>query len=326
MISEVLNRHPDVLSISEFFTFVDVGAFGRKRATGDWIWNRCRLPSPRMKVISRGEIFSELLYPVDDPKARFSRLDVPPILCITLPHLTDRFEELFDELERVVRCQPKQLPACHFRQLFAWLAERFERKVWVERGGGTLLWASRLMRHFPEARVIHVYRDGRETTISMSRHPPVRDLAAISLVGRRYGVDLWKLMDRLRNHDRLTAWVHKLGNRIVDLDRLPWHALTLPDFAALWNVMIQTGYRTFGDYPPDRLLSIRFEDVQSDPEGQFRRLIRFISPELEDDRWVSEVAGIPRPTPLRFAALDAGMQRAITRACRPGLELLGYSL
>ena len=29
----------------------------------------------------------------------------------------------------------------------------------------------RLRRLFPEARVVHVYRDGRDTALSMSRHP-----------------------------------------------------------------------------------------------------------------------------------------------------------
>ncbi len=324
MISDVLSRHPDILSISEFFTFLDVGAFGRRRASGDWIWKRCSLPSPRMSVIARGEQFSELLYPVDDPNARFSRIDVPPIMCITLPHITDQFEDLYDELEVVVRSQPTQSPAAHFRQLFESLAKRFDRKVWVERGGGTLLWASRLLRHFPDARLIHVYRDGRETTVSMSRHPPVRDLAAISIQCRRYGVDLWSLMERLQAHDSLTAWAHRIGNRAINLDRLPWDKLTLPDFADLWNVMIETGHRTFGNYPSHRLLNVRFEDVQSDPEGQFRRLIQFISPELENEEWLREVATIPRPTPSKFAKLDGDVQRAITQACRPGLELLGY--
>ena len=54
------------------------------------------------------ESFEELLYPIDDPESRFSRSDVPPILCTTLPHLTERYEELFDELGPVVRGQPWQ--------------------------------------------------------------------------------------------------------------------------------------------------------------------------------------------------------------------------
>lgn len=326
MISDVLNRHPAILSVSEFFTFLDISLFAGRKVTGDWAWRLYSTPSPRMRLIARGENFSELLYPVDDPEARFGRDDVPPILCVVLPHLTDRFEELFDELEPVVRGQPKQVPAAHYRFLFEWLARRFDKRVWAERGGATLLLASRLLRLFPDARVIHVFRDGRETTLSMSRHPPFRDLLAVSRRVGRWGVNLQRTLDRLERHDRLTAWLGRFAHRFVDMDRLPYDELGLPDFAALWSTMIETGHRAFGHFPEDRLLNVRFEDVQADPEGQLRRLIRFISPDLEDEAWLQEAATIPHPTPSRFARLDTDTQRAITEACLPGLERLGYSI
>ena len=326
MVSDILNRHPDVLSISEFFSPLGLSIFARRRVTGDWMWRLYSQPGYRMGIIARGESFSELLYPVDDPTARFTRPNLPPIMAITLPHLTDRYEELFDELEPVVRGQPKQSPADHYRRLFEWLGARFGRKVWIERGGGTLLIASRLLRHFPEARVVHVYRDGRETALSMSRHPPFRALLAMSRRYRPWGIDLEKSVRRLEHHDRLTAWLASLAQTFANLDRLPYDEVTLPDFAAFWSVMIESGHRVFGHFPSDRLLNVRFENIQTDPEGQIRRLIRFISPELEDDAWVRQVATIPRPMPSKFAQLDTDTQRAMTEACRPGLERLGYPI
>ena len=86
------------------------------------------------------------------PNARFQQQHVPPILCATLPHLTDRHEELFDELGPVAEGQPKQPPAAHFQYLFEWLCERFGRDVWVERSGGSLMFGARLLRQFPKAR------------------------------------------------------------------------------------------------------------------------------------------------------------------------------
>lgn len=47
--------------------------------------------------------------------------------------------------------------------------------------------------------------------------------------------------------------------------------------------MIERGHRLFGHFPPDRLLNVRFEEVQVEPEVQIRRLIRFIDPSLEDE-------------------------------------------
>ncbi len=324
MVSEMLNRHPDVLSVSEFFSFLDLGIFASRRPTGDAIWRHYSETNFRMGVIARGESFSELLYPVDDPEARFSRSDLPPIMAVTLPHLTDRYEELFDELEPVVREQPRQPPADHWRHLFGWLGARFDTRVWVERGGGSLLVASRLLRHFPEARVIHVYRDGRETALSMSRHPPFRTMMAMARKYRSWGVDPVKALHRLERSDLLTYWADRAAQKFSNLDALPYDQVTLENHASFWDAMIQSGHRAFGDFPPERLLPVRFEEMQADPEGQVRRLIRFISPDLEQDEWVREAAAMPRPTPSKFARLDTETQQAITEACRPGLELLGY--
>lgn len=82
----------------------------------------------------------------------------------------------------------------------------------------------------------------------------------------------------------------------------------------------------FGHFPPDRLLNLRLEDAQADPEPHIRRLIRFIDPSLENEEWLRKAAAVPRPTPPKFASLAAADQAALNAACRPGLERLGYPL
>ena len=79
----------------------------------------------------RPESFSEVLYPFDDPEARFDAATLPPNTAVSLPQLTDRYEELYEETEAFVRAQPKVLPGDHFRALFGWLGERLKRNVWV---------------------------------------------------------------------------------------------------------------------------------------------------------------------------------------------------
>ena len=148
MVSNILNRHPRVLSLSEFISYIGIRSFSRRRPTGNWMWNLYSRQQHRTRLMLRGR-YEELLYPLDDPLARFSQHDVPPILCATLPHLTERYEELFDEIEPVVRDQPRQPPAGHFRHLFEWLCQRFGCTVWAERSGGSLLFASRLLHEFP---------------------------------------------------------------------------------------------------------------------------------------------------------------------------------
>ena len=325
MVSNVLNRHPRVLSLSEFISFIGIRTFSRRRPTGDWMWDRYSRQQHRTRLMLRGR-YEELLYPLDDPCARFSQRDVPPILCATLPHLTERYEELFDEIEPVVRGQPRQPCADHFRHLFEWLCRRFDRTVWAERSGGSLLFASRLLREFPEARVVHVFRDGRETAISMSRHYLFRLIAATMLKLRSFGFDAMTSLARGRHWERLSFRLEPLTRVLCAPERLPWDRLTLPYFGTLWSAMIERGSRMLGGFPAGRLLNVRFEDVQAEPDAQIRRLARFIGPDLEDEAWLRAASAIPRPTPSKFEKLGAADRAALAEACRPGLERLGYPL
>ena len=324
MISQMLNKHPDILSLSEFFSVLGLTAFAGKKVTGNWMWRLYSEPGKRMSIIAR-EPFSELLYPFDDPNARFNAATLPPIMAVALPHLTDRYEELYDEIGRFVRAQPKALPGNHYRALFNWLGVRLGKKLWIERHGGSLLMASRLLRHFPEARVVHVFRDGRETTLSMSNHPPFRVTLALMRRAKRWGIDLYRLLEKLERSDRLTCTLTALQWLSSDIDSLLSEQATLPEVAEFWGNMIETGHRVFGHFGPDRLLNLQFEDMQENAEREVHRLIKFISPELENGDWIAEAAKIPRQTQSKFARLDPDTQRAITEACRPGLERLGYT-
>ena len=324
MLSQILNRHPAVLSVAEFFSAFQMAAFGRRRPSGEDMWRLFSQQTQRNRLALR-ESFGELLYPFDQPEARYTLSTIPPILALTLPHITARHEELYAELEPTVRAQGRRPPADQYRFLFSWLAARFGRRVWVERSGGSLLIAPILTRNFPEARIVHIYRDGRNTAISLSGHAMFRGLLAKERKLRSWGVDPVAAMPLIQRWNRLGFWLDNLADRFIDLDNLPYDEVTLPDFARFWSDLIKLGHRTFGHFPADRLLNMRFEDVQADPKGQIRRLIHFISPELEDESWLREVARIPKPnTRSRFDDLSDEEKAAVTEACRPGLELLGY--
>ena len=44
-----------------------------------------------------------ILYPFDTPQSRFSPHDIPSIPCMVRPHLRPDYENLFEDLKRVVR-------------------------------------------------------------------------------------------------------------------------------------------------------------------------------------------------------------------------------
>ena len=145
MVSDVLNLHPDVLSLSEVFSLLGPLALFRKRLSGRAMWALCSRQNPALRVLlSADTIPSEILYPFADPHARYSPRNVPPILCAMLPHLTPDYEHLYDDLEPVVRGLPRANLADQYRHLFEWLRDHFGRRVWVERSGGSLLSVPRL--------------------------------------------------------------------------------------------------------------------------------------------------------------------------------------
>lgn len=325
MISDLLSRHPQILSLSEFFVPLGPEGFAWQHLDGERMWRILTTQSAGLHAMLKGGlVVDEALYRYDAPSARFGLADMPPIIAVTLPHLTDAPETLLDELEPLVRARPRMPLADQYRALFTDLATRFGRRVWVERSGGTLMHAAKLVRLFPEARVIHVYRDGRDTAISMSRHYNFRVLVGTIRRCRRFGIDARKtfLADR---GSPLDVFVQSLVFRLLDVERtaaLP----VLEDFARFWSELIEIGSHCLGDLPPDRLLNVRFEDVQQEPRKKLGELIRFIDPSLEDDAWLDEVSAVPRPARSQFAALPAAQQASLTQACRPGLRLLGYPL
>lgn len=325
MISDILNTHPRVLSLSEFFSTTGLAPFRHRRPSGAQMWRIYSAQSHRTRLMLRGD-FDELLYPFDAPAARYTRADVPPLLCTTLPHLTDQYETLYDALAQTAPSWPRQTTADHFRQLFAWLGQRLGKDVWIERSGASLLLASRLLREFPEARVLHVYRDGRETALSMRGHYMFSMMVAAIRGLRSLGIDALRSMSQGRRWDSISPWLEVLYSRLFSPARLPYHKVQLADYGRFWSGMIERSQTLFQALPPDRLLNVKFEQVQTAPHPEIERIIKFISPELADAQWLQAAAQIPHPTTGRFAQLDAAAQADLTAACRPGLEILGYAV
>ncbi len=325
MISDLLNRHPRVLSLSEFFVPLGQDGFAWNRPDGERMWRTLTRQSPGLHAMLKdGELVDECLYRHDAPGARYRPETMPPIMAVTLPHLSDKPEALLDELEPLIRARPHMPLGNHYRALFDDLAGKLGKSVWVERSGGTLMHAAKLIRMFPEARVIHVYRDGRDTAMSMSRHHNFKVLVGAILRCRRLGIDVRRSFRATRGRP-LDVVLQNLTFRLLDSKKtaaLP----RLEDFGAFWSDLITVGLECFADLPKHQLLNVRFEDVQAAPREQLRSLIRFIAPSLEDEAWLNEVSAIPRPARSRFRDLPDAQQAALTKACAPGLEKLGYAL
>ena len=108
MLSNMVKLHPDLLSVSEFFTALTSRVFRGRRPTGETVFRRLNTLSPGGKaLLTNGLIVDEFLYPIG-PEARYALGDVPSIMCTTLPHLTDDPEGLWDDFAAALRVRGKR--------------------------------------------------------------------------------------------------------------------------------------------------------------------------------------------------------------------------
>jgi putative sulfotransferase len=157
MLSSMLREHPKVLSLSEFFAWlVDSGGrltqtFAPGPVDGQGFWDIVAAINPVTGFGYRHRVpCDEQLYPYESPGARFSsETGVPAILITTLPHLTDDPDGLFAALEGEVRTWPSATTREHYEHLFRWLAERFGKRLWIERSGAAMHMLGRIERHSP---------------------------------------------------------------------------------------------------------------------------------------------------------------------------------
>ena len=323
MLSNMVRRHPSLLSVSEFFSGIGAGAMRQRKMNGEQAFRLLNTPRPASRAfISSGLKIDEFLYR-PGPRARYAPDSVPPIMGAALPHLTDRHEELWDELAGALRARGRHRVTSHYRFVFDWLTDHYGRKVWLERSGGSLLLTWALARHFPDARFVHIFRDGRATAMSMHGHHVFRAMALTALAMRRIGLDPFSPV----NWPGTSPWVGlaaRLQFRFFSVERYLRTKIELPVFGWLWSKMIERGTAYLDALPRDRVLSLRFESLLASPEREITRFIEFVGPEFVDPSWLGEVSLMPRvrrPSGLR---LSPGEHARLAEECARGQRILGY--
>ena len=323
MLSNMVKLHPDLLSISEFFTALTSRVFRGRRPTGETVFRRLNSLSPGGKaLLTNALIVDEFLYPIG-PQARYALGDVPSIMCTTLPHLTDDHERLWDDLAAALRACGRASLAAHYRFIFEWLAARFQKKVWIERSGLSLLFVPTLAEMFPDARFVHLYRDGRDTAISMSRHPYFRLRVQSEELMMKVGIDPYRPFNLLGTSPYI-PFFEWFRFQFFTAERYRRTEIALPAFGRFWSRLIVHGVAYLNALPPERVLSMRYETALDSPERELRRFIRFIGPEYENRPWLNAAMALIQPKSPNWTRLSTDEQTQLAAACEPAQTLLGY--
>ncbi len=325
MLSEIVREHPDLLSVSEFFTSLASKAFLGRRLTGQAAFHRLNTMQPEGRaMVENGMQVDEFLYKFT-PHSRYQPHNLPPIMGSTMPHLTDSPEGTWDELAAALRERAEETVADQYRFVFEWLARRFGKSVWVERSGASLPFVPTIARLFPDARFVHIYRDGRDVALSMHRHHYFRWRVLAARRMRRVGIDPLHPF----NLPGTSPWIPILSwiwfKFFFSADRYRREVIELPWFGQFWSDMIVQGTAHLNALAPERVLAMSYESVLARPREELTRFIRFVGPDFEDSRWLENVVPLVRPQKPRWPGVRTEEYGALADACQAGQSLLGYS-
>jgi len=316
LLSQMLAEHPGSLSIFELFNGIDhVRRFAPEPITGETYGALIAAEQPFVTaVLRRGYEVAEIIYPFET--GRFGRGDpLPWILVAMLPRLAADPDALFDELMTRVKGHPRQPAVAHHRKLFAWLLERLGKSFWLERSGSSFDYLEVLVEQFPDARFLHIHRDGPETALSMVHHAAYR--LPTSLIYDAPLDDGSRLADLgpLDLHAAPTG--HDAISRV--LASRPPPAL----FGRYWCDQVLHGYRAVRKLDADRYAEVRFEELVERPREVLAEIAGFLAVPDGGD-WIERAAALVRAVPVRRAPELRGPERAaLEAACRPGQVLLG---
>tara|TARA_B100000686_G_scaffold352724_1_gene455741 strand:- start:124 stop:1200 length:1077 start_codon:yes stop_codon:yes gene_type:complete len=314
LVSDIINLHPDILSISEFFASHALDCLLQGSLTGSDYWQRLSKSSPIVRImITRDTMPGEFLYRSD--VGRFPIGDVPPILKITLPHLSNNPDKLFDQLSDTVPNQPMQSRQAHHAMLFENLKNLCGGNIWVERSGMSLMYARILPQLFPRAKFIMMYRDGRDVSLSLQSFKPARAIIWIWSKLRKLGVNPLNLDSPMGRSKKYKLFAEFPNNQNFFISKWPaqWMLRNPPplkDCADFWSEITIKGLAEFKKIPNSHRYYLCYENLVKDPKPQLTTLANFLNVDPQKD-WLNKAVVLPQKLQPRWKNLDFEEQKKL---------------
>ncbi len=302
LVTQLLKNHPDILSLSEFWpNRVNLKElFSDRVMNGKEYWDLLSVPMAQDIFKIAGTEKTQV------PKRTLHETNY--IRRITLPTLIDDYDQLFEDILEYTVTLPDAAPATHILNIFNFIRDKLKKKIWVERTGANLDFLHRWKKMWPNLKAIHIYRDGRNCAISMSKHPAFKQQIL------RTDVDETVSFYNIVPIDPASFTVEEFRKKEVPLER----------YGELWSRMISNGLDELEEIPAELCLSMSYESLVQDPEPQLRRLIHFVDPELEAEQWIKNQLALLHRGGSNWEQLDSKQVERLTDACAEGLRRINY--
>jgi len=294
LLAKMIHRHPEMLCVSDIFEPIgEIPFFAQdKLCTGREFFQVLSQPSLKQRIAYwRKQPTTELLFmPKEDEL-------VSLLLCYTLPFVSKQPMVLFQELKEAMEEREPDTMVGHFVGFFDWLRERFGRSIWVERTGGSLPHMKQILDTWPDAKIIHNYRDPRETAISM-------------MTG-----SFFRLYLELTKNPQLGDW---------DSTYMP----PVEDMGVMLNTWILEGMEAYNAFPERQKMDLAYEDLMGDTERTLCTFACFVfdreAPTEIDIQWAKAETAVIRRPPVRFQKLKDDEQKRLQASVLQGMKLLNY--
>ncbi len=314
MLTRMLAQNRHMMILSDFFVCGDnLDRFPEGPVSGERFATYLSAINDIGTLLARRAFgMKEQLYAAEKQGSRWrdpSRM--PSMLAAPLAFLSKDPETLFDEVQAFARSQPtRSFPdQCH--ALFSWFMARYEKKAWIERSGSNLRFIAGLRRTFPNARYLHLNRDGIEASMSAREH--------------NYFKLAVEYDERLPSLEELEQAICHLALDETDpVTRLLQGERSLEPFGRHWMRQICAGFREFVHLRPEQYMEVRYEDILAHPERELTRIAAFF--EMPDDPGWEERAAATIDSNLGrrpASSLSPDEYERIATAVLPGQILLG---
>ncbi|UQT61162.1 sulfotransferase [Streptomyces durmitorensis] len=278
-LSRILNSHPEVLSLNEYLASVGDVAFPEGHVSGSEFWETLFRPTPYFaSMIRSGVLMPEFLYTRRPGRYRAETDGIPALSLMVLPHLTDDPDGLLDDIRAAVVDWPERAAAAHHEALFELLGERFGRTAVVERSGYSTGWAPGLLSAFPYAKFVHLFRNGPDCALSMSRHPGYRTITLMREIRERTGVDSFGELTEEQVRSLPPDLAPLLGDTF-DAALVYDREFPLRRFGDLWSELVVQGTQFIDGLPAGQRMTLAYEDLLDAPREELARLAAFVGVE-----------------------------------------------
>ncbi|MDX3233029.1 sulfotransferase [Streptomyces sp. ME19-01-6] len=326
-LSHLLSLHPGILSVNELFT--SLGAEPHRHplpgraVTGADFWQLVTRPNEEFdRMIRSGAPSPEFLYNRRPGRFSAETTGIPALCMMVLPHLTEDPDGLFDELAPRVSAWPHRPVARHYEALFELLADRFGGGVVVERSGGSLSWVPWIREAFPGARFVHMFRDGPDCALSMSRHPGFRMI--LRTMDARSASGAGPLVARLTDEHLRTLPPDLAGLFADRFDPALLMEAPVPAarFGELWSRLITRGLTALSRVPEGSRTSLSYEELLDAPRRELIRLAEFVGVDPTEEWLAAAEATLDHGRRGSALRLPADELSALRESCAPGTEAL----